>query len=80
MIEAGKASRVPYWSEMQDNIKIEELKRELQRTQRQVKDLCGFVRRLLRHEHSGGHIVQPIITNSCEEECGSLYFRVHEFK
>ena len=54
MIEAGKASRAPNWSEMSDDIKIEELKRELQRTQRQVKDLCGFVRMLLRHEHSGG--------------------------
>ena len=80
MIEVGKANSAARWSEMSDNIKIEELKRELQRTQRQVKDLCGFVGMLSRHEHIGGHIVQPITTNSCEEECGSLYFRLHEFK
>jgi hemerythrin superfamily protein len=80
MSEVGKAVRAPYWSEMPDNTKIEELKRELQRTQQQVKDLCGFVKMLLRHEHSGEHIVQPITINSCEEECGNLYFRVHDFK
>ena len=80
MSEVGKAVRAPYWSEMPDTTKIEELKRELQRTQQQVKDLCGFVKMLLRHEHSGEHIVQPITINSCEEECGNLYFRVHDFK
>jgi len=80
MSELEKAKRALYWSEMTDNMKIEELKKELHRTQQQVKDLCSFIKMLSRHEHSGGHIVQPITINSCEEECGNLFFRVHEFK
>lgn len=75
-----KASRAPMWDEMSDGVKIEELKRELQRTQRQVKDLCGFVKVLLRHEHAGNRLVQPINNNSYgEEDSGNLYFRVHDF-
>jgi len=82
MSELGncKVSRAPMWNEMSDSTKVEELKRELQRTQRQVKDLCVFVKVLLRHEHSGTRLVQPINNNSCQEEdSGSLYFRVHDF-
>lgn len=82
MSELGscKERRPAYWSEMSDSTKVEELKKELQRTQHQVKYLCGFVKVLLCHEHVGDRLVHPIDNNSCEEDGGSLYFRAHEFK
>ena len=81
LIEKGKAMREATWEEYDEQHKIEKLKKELKRTQRQVKDLCGFVKVLLRHEHNGKRLVQPINQNSqCEEDGGSLYFHVDEFR
>ena len=78
-IEEGcKAQREKYWSEKDDTGKIDELKRELQRTQRQVQELCACVKALLQHEHIGHSIVRPL--HCYGEEAGNLYFRVHEFK
>jgi len=72
MSEVEKAKRAMYWSEMSDNIKIEELKKKLQRIQRQVKDLCGYVKTLLQHEHSSGRIVYSITINSLKRNVGAF--------
>lgn len=75
------ACRKKEWSEKSVGEQVEELKRELYRTQCQVKSLCQYVGVLLKHEHSGNHIVRPIVmSNDCEEDSGSLYFRINDFK
>ena len=81
IVDSQKPMRNKTWEECDEPQKIEKLKNELMRTQQQVKDLCNFAKVLLRHEHNGTRLVQPINQNSnCEEDGGNLYFRANEFK
>jgi hypothetical protein len=76
------AVREKYFSEMEVPDKVEVLRRELERTQKQVKDLCGFVAILLKHVHVDGKIFQPVRTSDMQdqaEESAGLWFRVHKF-
>lgn len=79
--KCNKPCREKYWSEKSVGEQVEELKRELLRTQQQVFDLCSYTKALLQHEHNGNKIVRPLtMSNAGEEDCGGLFFRVHKFR
>lgn len=77
IVDGSKPMREKYFSEKDDTGKIDELKRELQRTQRQVKELSDLMEVMLQHIHIGNQLVRPV--NCHGEERGNMYFRVHEF-
>lgn len=77
------ATREKYFSEMEVPDRVDVLRRELERTQRQVKDLCGLLSVLARHIHVGGKMFQPIqMLTGQNEHCegDGLSFRVHKFQ
>ena len=76
MNDESKCCREKYFSEKNDTEKIEELKRELVRTQRQVKDISHCLRLLSTHSHKGDVVVTPILTSNHDGEV----FRVHNFE
>ena len=71
--------REKYFSEKSDTEKIEMLKNELKRTQKQVQVLCSFVENLLKHEHVADSLFVPLHKVS-QEYNHDLYFHLQDFK
>lgn len=66
------------WSERNEVEKIEVLKNELSRTQRELSRVCNYVNKLIDHDHLRGKVVQRVGSPN-EESYGGLHCRIEEF-